>query len=141
MRTGKSATKEAGLDMVFKNYRPVSKLCWNALNWFDFYTTQRSQQASIHGTLSNHFDCGAPQGSCLWTLTICSLWVSTIKYHRKTSSSYALFCWWCVIVSSLTMWWVRLNWAIRAMNGCFSDLRIWLISDRLTINDDKTELF
>lgn len=24
------------------------------------------------------------------------------------------------------------------MNGCLSDLRIWLLSDRLTMNDDKT---
>ena len=31
MLTGKSATKEAGLDMVFKNYRPVSKLSWTLL--------------------------------------------------------------------------------------------------------------
>ena len=32
-----------------------------------------------------------------------------------------------------------LDEAISAMNGCISDLRNWLIRDRLMINDDKTE--
>ena len=33
-----------------------------------------------------------------------------------------------------------LDVAISAMNRCISDLRNWMIRDRLTINDDKTEL-
>ena len=33
-----------------------------------------------------------------------------------------------------------LDEAISAMNRCISDLRNWMIRDRLKINDDKTEL-
>ena len=34
----------------------------------------------------------------------------------------------------------NLDEAIGAMNRCISDLRNWMIRDRLMINDDKTEL-
>ena len=34
----------------------------------------------------------------------------------------------------------NLDEAISAMNRCISDLRNWMIRDRLMINDDKTEL-
>ena len=47
----------------------------NALNWFYFYLSQRSQRVSIHGTLSNYcdLDCGVFTRLLPWTFIICSL--------------------------------------------------------------------
>ena len=115
----------------------------NAFNWFYSYRSQRSQIVSIHGTLSNYFDldCGVPQGSCVGPLLFvfyASKLFTIIKKHLPNVHCFAddkqLY------LSFKSDDKSSVDEAISAMNRCISDLRNWMIWDRLMINDDKTEL-
>ena len=174
--------KKTGLDLVFKNYRPVSNVQYvsklteravlnhlhsqmnsqhvshdvlldrlhndvglrgNALNWFYSYLSQRSQRVSIHGTLSSYFDldCGVPLGSCLGPLLFvvyASKLFTIIKKHLSNVHCFADDTQLYLSLKSDDK--SGLDEAISAMNRCISDLRNWMIRDRLMINDDKTEL-
>ena len=115
----------------------------NALNWFYSYLSQRSQRVSIHGTLSNYFDldCGVPQGSCLGPLLFvvyASKLFTIIKKHLSNVHCFADDTQLYLSFKSDDK--SSLDEAISAMNRCISDLRNWMIRDRLMINDDKTEL-
>ena len=115
----------------------------NALNWFYSYLSQRSQRVSIHGTLSNYFDldCGVPQGSCLGPLLFvvyASKLFTIIKKHLPNVHCFADDTQLYLSFKSDDK--SSLDEAISAMNRCISDLRNWMIRDRLMINDDKTEL-
>ena len=115
----------------------------NALNWFYSYLSQRSQRVSIHGTLSNYFDldCGVPQGSCLGPLLFvvyASKLFTIIKKHLLNVHCFADDTQLYLSFKSDDK--SSLDEAISAMNRCISDLRNWMIRDRLMTNDDKTEL-
>ena len=115
----------------------------NSLNWFYSYLSQRSQRVSIHGTLSSYFDldCGVPLGSCLGPLLFvvyASKLFTIIKKHLPNVHCFADDTQLYLSFKSDDK--SGLDEAISAMNRCISDLRNWMIRDRLTINDDKTEL-
>ena len=115
----------------------------NALNWFYSYLSQRSQRVSIHGTLSSYFDldCGVPLGSCLGPLLFvvyASKLFTIIKKHLLNVHCFADDTQLYLSFKSDDK--SSLDEAISAMNSCISDLRNWMIRDRLMINDDKTEL-
>ena len=115
----------------------------SALNWFHSYLCQRSQQVSIHGTLSNIFDldCGVPQGSCLGPLLFvvyASKLLKIIEKHLPNAHCFADDTQLYLSFKPDNM--SSQNEAVGAMNRCIRDLRNWMIRDRLMINDDKTEL-
>ncbi|KAL9981312.1 hypothetical protein ACROYT_G009999 [Oculina patagonica] len=113
------------------------------LNWFKSYLSNRSQRITISGTLSKCFnlDCGVPQGSCLGPLLFIiysSQLFDVIEKHLPCVHCFAddtqLYL--CFKPDSQ----VSQDVAMRAMESCIADIRSWMISDRLLLNDDKTEM-
>ena len=114
-----------------------------ALEWFALYLADHTQSVTVNDGLSSAFPLtqGVPQGSCLGPLLFT---VYTIKLfdivskHLPSVHSYAddtqLYLAFSPDVQGED------EAALNAMRECIHDLRNWMIEDRLTSNDDKTEL-
>ena len=113
------------------------------LQWFKSYLSNRSHRIAVQGTLSRVFelDCGVPQGSCLGPLLYViysSKLFNIIEQHLPDAHCYAddsqvyLSFRPADGLSSQTD-------AIQAMVRCIEDIRHWMVSDRLLLNDEKTE--
>ena len=113
-----------------------------ALQWLQWCLADRSQRVSINGVLSDRFELrhGVPQGSCLGPLLF-SLYTSKLfeitsahlpEVHCYTDDThlYMLFRPNATFGS---------DEAISAMMTCIADIRDWMISDKLMLNDSKTE--
>ena len=101
------------------------------------------KSASLYTWYSNYFDLdfGVPQGSCLGPLLFvvyASKLFTIIKKHLSNVHCFADDTQLYLSFKSDDK--SGLDEAISAMNRCISDLRNWMIRDRLMINDDKTEL-
>ena len=97
----------------------------------------------MHGTFSNYFDfdCGVRQNPCVGSLLFVIYAFNLFAIMEKQLPNAHCFADDTQLHYSFkpddTS---SLDGAIRAMNRCISDLRYWMIKDRLMINDDKTEL-
>ena len=103
------------------------------------YLEGRTQRVSIRNILSNLSELifGVPQGSvlgplifCIYTLPICSI----LRHHNIQYSIYAddtqLYC--SFYADGATK-------ALDAIMKCLSDIRSWMVRNKLKLNDDKTE--
>ena len=110
-----------------------------ALKWFETYLTGRLQCVLILEVMSDLAEIlfGVPQGSvmgpflfCVYTLPIGAI----IKAHGLNYAIYA----------DDTQVYLRFDvndpqTALEKMNACLLDIRTWMITKKLKINDDKTE--
>lgn len=113
-----------------------------ALNWFKSYVQGRSQRIVVEDTLSTPFDleCGVPQGSCLGPLLF-TLYASPLlliaKKHLPSVHCFA-------DDTQLHISFKPENnedqsSAISAMENCIEEIRNWMTTDKLLLNEDKTE--
>eukprot|EP00794_Sanderia_malayensis_P013257 gene13257-14621_t len=117
-------------------------VCGDALAWFRSYLAKRSQRIIIRDakSVSSDLKFGVPQGSCLGLLLF-SIYTSKlfkiISHHLPTAHCYAddtqLYLAFQPDDSTAQ------DSALEAMEACLQDIRMWMIRDRLMINDDKTE--
>ena len=65
-----------------------------ALLWFKSYLTERTQQVSVNGTLSDKFNltCGVPQGSCLGLLLFTIYASSLFDIYEISSAIRSHLC-------------------------------------------------
>ena len=112
------------------------------LDWFKSYLTGRSQRVSVKGSESNKFalSCGVPQGSCLGPLLF-SIYTSelfdVIEQHLPNAHCYADDT--QIYFSFKAEGRESVDAAVAVMESCLSDMRSWMIKNRLLINDSKTE--
>ena len=114
----------------------------NALSWFRSYLSDRFQRVSANGGLSKKFPLcqGVPQGSCLGPLLF-------IIYTRKLFDIVERHLPQVHCFADDTQLYVsfspnqsaEVDAALKSMTDCISDVRSWMISDNLMLNDDKTE--
>ena len=112
------------------------------LDWFGSYLDGRKQRVIVNNAMSEemHLNCGVPQGSCLgpvlFVIYISSLY-DVISQHLPNVHGYAddyqLYIWFKPEP-------VSERESIKAMEMCVSDVRQWMLANRLTINDSKTEV-
>ena len=122
-----------------------SKLGLNgtALLWFCSYLSGRRQRISVQGALSNvfHLRHGVSQGSCLGPLLfniysskifdIVGRHLPKVHCYADDSQLYLSFNPSCAFSQ---------DEAIRSMETCISDVKQWMTSDKLMLNDDKPNL-
>ena len=111
----------------------------SALSLMKSYLDGRQQCVQIEGVISEfaRLACGVPQGSVLGPLkfSIYMLPIGSIMRHHDIDFH---------IYADDTQLYVSFdlsnpNVALDRMNLCISDLRIWMIRNKLKINDPKTE--
>ncbi len=109
------------------------------LNFLRSYLTGRSQRVSIHGVLSEltELTFGVPQGSVLGPLLFCMYTLplgAILRHHGLSYHMYAddtqIYC-----TSDLK----SPQEDITRVSLCVSDIRTWMIQNKLKINDNKTE--
>ena len=107
-----------------------------------YNTSDRFHRVSVNGSLSDQFPLkqGVPQGSCLgpllFTIYTRKLF-QIVEHHLPQVHCYAddtqLYVSFCPNRSA------DADFAIKSMTDCISEIRSWMISDNLMLNDDKTE--
>ena len=132
------------VDQKILHYRLHSSLgiTGSALKWFESYLSYRSQSVFSGGCLSDSIKLpyGVPQGSCLgpllFTIYSSKLFEAT-KDHLPAAHAYAddtqLYLSFKPNTSSSQ------SEAIEGMKLCIKAIRAWMITDKLKLNDDKTE--
>ena len=114
-------------------------LSGQALDVMESYLSGRTQCVSINGVLSElkELECGVPQGSVLGPIEFCIYTIplgAILKYHKINYHIYAddtqIYC--SFKIDSL-------DEVLDRVSKCISDIRSWMIMNKLKINDDKTE--
>ena len=113
-----------------------------ALQWFISYLSKRTQQVKVSGVTSEKIDLdtGVPQGSCLgpvlFTVYVADLF-QIIQKHLPEAHGYADDH--QVYLSFRPLPLTNQQAAVKAMENCICELRRWMISNWLMVNDSKTE--
>ena len=110
-----------------------------SLQFIKSYFSDRSQSTRIESIMSDivHIICGVPQGSVLGPLKFCIQLLplgAILRYHGIGYHIYAddtqLYLFFKCDNPSKTL---------SKLNNCISDIRVWMIKNKLKINDSKTE--
>ena len=114
----------------------------NAKSWISFFLSSRTQRVIIEHKCSKNFqlDCGVPQGSCLGPILFilyASGIFNIVKKHLPNAHGYAddtqLYLSFKPSSKSTQ------DEALKAIETCIAEVRAWMITHRLKINDSKTE--
>ena len=113
-----------------------------ALNWFTSYHNNRSERVSLNGCTSDSFRLpyGVPHGSRLGPLLFIinsSKLFEVIKYHLSEAHAYTDETQLYLPFSPDPT--TNQTDAVVATERCISDIRTWMLTDKLKSNDDKTE--
>ena len=126
-------------DNLFCKFEKYVRIRGITLKLIMSYFSIRTQRVQIDNVLSEFTNiiCGVPQGSVLGPLKFClySLPLSAIfMYHRIGYHVYA----------DDTQLYIRFKCKepleiISKLNSCLADIRMWMITNKLKINNSKTE--
>ena len=112
------------------------------LKWFTSYRSQRTPQVQIDGTFckKKHMVTGLPQGSCfgpvLFTIYVADLF-QIIEKHLPEPRDYADDR--QVYLSFRPISSTNQSASVTAIENNMAEMRSWIISNMLMVNDSKTE--
>ncbi len=109
-----------------------------ALGWIKSFVSDRKQFVSVNQVLSSSFPMitRVPQGSCLGPILLLfyvSKFFEIIKKHLPSSHGYADDTQLYLFFRPVTP--VCQSEAVRVVKTCITDIRTWLISQKLKFND------
>jgi hypothetical protein len=121
---------------ILENYAGINDI---ALQLIKSYFSDRSQCVQIEGITSELVSmlCGVPQGSVLGPMKFCLYLLPLGAILRHHSVSYHIYADDTQLYISFEM--KDPKAALSKLNTCISDIRTWMISNKLKINDSKTE--
>ena len=103
------------------------------------YFSGRTQRVVIDGILSDFANlvCGVPQGSVLGPMKFCLYLLPLCAILKKHNIGYHIY-------ADDTQLYISFNskeplTSLTKLNNCISDIRVWMIKNKLKINDSKTE--
>ena len=105
------------------------------------YFSDRSQSTRIESIMSDivHIICGLPQGSVLGPLKFCIQLLilgAILRYH---GIGYHIHVYADDTQLYLSSKYDNPSITLSKLNNCISDIRVWMIKNKLKINDSKTE--
>ena len=114
----------------------------SALQWMRSYLENRSQAVVIDGVVSKQYPLriGVPQGSVLGPVLFL-VYILPLQHilekHRKLRHGYADdLQTYCPLKIKKRQ---ELQKALQSMNECLAEVRVWMLTNKLKINDAKTE--
>ena len=111
----------------------------HALELFRSYLSGRTQCVSIEGVLSelSELAFGVPQGSVLGPIEFCIYTLPLGAILRHYNIQYHIYADDTQLYCSFDI--NTLDNVLCTISNCISDIRSWMIKNKLKINDDKTE--
>ena len=123
--------------IIYSTYSRNVRIGGSALRLIRSYFSDRTQRVQIDGILSDFASllCVVPQGSVLGTMKFCLylLPLGAILRHHNIG-----------IYADDTQLYISFKCkdpleSLIKLNMCISDIRVWMIKNKLKINDSKTE--
>ena len=110
-----------------------------ALRWFETYLSDRTQSVLVNSSRSESepVSCGVPQGSVLGPLLFTVYTLGLGRIIRRHHIDFHLYADDSQVYIASTP--EELPSAIKTIEDCLVDIRNWLCSHRLKLNESKTE--
>ena len=124
------------VDPIFQSKENWIYITGTALQWFRSYLTGATQRVYINQTLPHEVPQGFCLGPLLFTIYASKLF-EVVKNHLPNIHAYADDT--QIYLSFKPDSTAGEQDAITALQDCITDIRSWMIADRLKLNDDKTE--
>jgi exonuclease III len=114
-------------------------ICDTALNWFRSYLSNRKQFVLIDENQSSKMslDFGVPQGSVLGPVLFIMYTTPLTKLINNHSVHHEMYADDTQLEHSDTL--DNYNVLVKKLQDCVSDIKTWMSTNKLKLNDDKTE--
>ena len=126
-------------DILLDFLRDHIGLDGSVLGLFRSYLSGRTQCVSVAGVLSELSELmfGVPQGSVLGPVEFCTYTIPLGAIMRHYKTEYHIYADDTQLYCSFDI--NSPDEALHAITSCISDIRSWMIGEKLKFNDDKTE--
>ena len=110
------------------------------MKWFESYLTNRTQCVTINGEISSKFKIvyGVPQGSVLGPVLYTMYTKPVSSIIRAHGLSYHIYADDMQIYNSAAP--SETTSLIMSMQSCVQEIGAWMLSNKLKLNNDKTEV-